>query len=221
MNPKAFLFDLNGTMIDDMSYHIHAWHRIFNRLGLDISLEKTKLECYGKNQEVLERAFPARFSEEEKVLMGFEKEKQYQEDFRPNLKLIDGLAEFLNKSFKKGIKMGIGSAAIMYNVDFVLEGLSIRHYFDAIVSADDVTISKPHPETFLKCAEELNVDPSECIVFEDSPKGVEAAQKAGMKAIVLTTMHAAEEFENYDNVLFCSPDYRTSEFQEVLSPAIK
>ena len=75
--------------------------------------------------------------------------------------------------------MGIGSAAIMSNIDFVVDGLDIRHYFESIVSADNVTISKPHPETFLKGAAELNVSPSQCIVFEDSPKGFAAAEAFG------------------------------------------
>ncbi|MFL5811894.1 MAG: NIF family HAD-type phosphatase, partial [Flavisolibacter sp.] len=78
-NYKAFLFDLNGTMIDDMNYHIGAWHRILNDLGAGISLEKMKEECYGKNHELLERIFPGRFSFAEKDRMSYEKEKQYQE----------------------------------------------------------------------------------------------------------------------------------------------
>src|SRR5829696_2320945 len=81
-NYRAFLFDLNGTMIDDMQYHIHAWHRILNSLGAGISLEKTKEECYGKNHELLERIFPGVFSEEEKDKMSVEKEKEYQQKFK-------------------------------------------------------------------------------------------------------------------------------------------
>src|SRR5690242_9403140 len=73
---KAFLFDLNGTMIDDMSYHIRAWHRILNELGANISIERVREECYGKNHELLERVFPGRFSEEEKNQLSFEKEQQ-------------------------------------------------------------------------------------------------------------------------------------------------
>ena len=71
--------------------------------------------------------------------------------------------------------MAIGSAAIPFNIDFILDQLDIRKYFKAIVSAEDVGISKPHPETFLKAARLINVDPSLCLVFEDAPKGVEAA----------------------------------------------
>ncbi|MGC4232020.1 MAG: HAD family phosphatase [Niabella sp.] len=208
MQYKAFLFDLNGTMIDDMDYHIKAWHRILNELGATISLERTREECYGKNYELLERIFPGRFSNEEKYIMSIEKEKQYQHEFRPNLKLIDGLDEFLKKSYEKGIKMAIGSAAIMFNIDFVLDGLKIRHYFDVLVSADDVQHSKPDPETYLKCAELLNIAPGECLIFEDAPKGVESALRAGMDSVVLATMHSKEEFDQ-PNIVSFAKDYNS------------
>src|SRR5205814_2079492 len=112
-------------------------------------------ECYGKNEEVLERIFPGRFTMEEKTKIGLEKEKQYRVEFKPHLKLIKGLDNLLKKTYDQGIKMAIGSAAIACNIDFVLDGLLIRKYFDVIVGADDVTHSKPDPETFIKCAEGL------------------------------------------------------------------
>lgn len=204
---KAFLFDLNGTMIDDMQYHIKAWHGILNELGANISMERMKEECYGKNGELLERMFPGRFSEEEKQTMSLEKEKQYQQKFKPYLKLLPGLDTFLADAKHNNIKMAIGSAAIMFNINFVLDNLHIRDYFSALVSADDVAVSKPDPETFLKCAERLNVQPANCIVFEDAPKGVESAKRAGMKAVVLTTMHEEHEFEAGDHVLLFVKDF--------------
>lgn len=204
---RAFLFDLNGTMIDDMQYHIKAWHGILNELGANISMERMKEECYGKNDELLERMFPGRFTEEEKQTMSLEKEKQYQQKFKPYLKLLPGLDAFLADAKRNNIPMAIGSAAIMFNIDFVLNNLHIRHYFTALVSADDVMVSKPDPETFLKCAERLSVQPANCIVFEDSPKGVESAKRAGMKAVVLTTMHEEHEFTANDHVLLFVKDF--------------
>jgi beta-phosphoglucomutase family hydrolase len=204
---KAFIFDLNGTMIDDMQYHIKAWHGILNGLGANISLERMKEECYGKNHELLERMFPNRYSFEEKDRMSYAKETTYQEEFRPSLKLIDGLDQFIKASVAKGIKIAIGSAAIMFNIDFVLDGTGIRNYIDVIVSADDVENSKPHPETFLKCAIKLGIDPSDCLVFEDAPKGVEAALNAGMDCIVITTLHTTEELSRYQNVVGFIGDY--------------
>jgi beta-phosphoglucomutase len=203
---KAFLFDLNGTMIDDMEYHIKAWYSILNELGAEISMEKTKEECYGKNHELLDRVFPGRFSLEEKNKMSIEKERQYQEEFRPHLQLLAGLPEVLEHYHSVGIKMAIGSAAIMYNIDFVLDGLGIRHYFQAIVSADDVANSKPDPETYLKCAGLLHISPSDCLVFEDAPKGVDAAANAGMDCFVLTTMHHKDEFTQ-QNIIGFAKDF--------------
>jgi beta-phosphoglucomutase len=206
-NPKAFLFDLNGTIVNDMDFHIRAWHRILNGLGAALSLERTKQECYGKNDELLERIFPGRFSPDEKQVMSIEKERKYQEDFRPLLKPIEGIPVFLEKTKQAGVPMAIGSAAIMFNIDFVLDGLDIRPYFDAVVSAEQVVESKPDPETFTLCADLLGVAYKNCVVFEDSPKGVEAAARAGMQSVVITTMHTKEEFGDLENILFFIEDY--------------
>ena len=84
--------------------------------------------------------------------------------------------------------MGIGSAAITFNIDFVLDGLQIRKYFDAIVSADEVEHSTPDPETYTKRAERLNIGYIDCLVFEDAPKGAEAAQNAGMDCVVVNLL---------------------------------
>lgn len=207
-------------MIDDMSYHINAWHGILTNLGAHIKLEQVKEQCYGKNHELLERIFPQRFSWEEKDHLSYEKEKQYQAQYKPYLQLIDGLPSFLKEAHQAGIKMGIGSAAILFNIDFVLDGLGIRHYIDAIVSADDVAQSKPHPETFLKCAGLLGVQPTDCVVFEDAPKGVEAAQNAGMKCVVITTLHEPEEFAGFENIIGFINDY-TSQLQPVPEAVLK
>lgn len=214
--PKAFLFDLNGTMIDDMEYHTQAWFQVLNE-GLDagLSWEAVKKEMYGKNEELLVRIFGKdHFSKSEIQQLSFQKEQKYQEAFLPNLKLIAGLEQFLQKAHSHGCPIAIGSAAIMDNVDFVLDNLHIRHFFKAIVSADDVAESKPHPETFLEAAWRLQVAPDNCIVFEDAPKGVEAAQNAGMQAIALTTVHPAEDFRTYSNVLAVVKDYNDPRLNE-------
>jgi beta-phosphoglucomutase len=215
MKQKAFLFDLNGTMIDDMHYHITAWHGIINNLGYPITIGQMKEECYGKNHELLERIFPGRFTESEKEQMSQEKEKAYRQFFQPYLKLINGLHGFLEKAASQNIKMAIGSAAITSNIDFVLDSLNIRKFFTAIVSADNVTNSKPHPETYLKCASALGIIPEDCIVFEDAPKGVEAAQNAGMSTVVLTTMHQPFEFDQYNNIICFAPDYNAKMNEEI------
>ena len=210
---QAFLFDLNGTMINDMEFHTRAWMHLMNHdLGGNFTWEEVKAQMYGKNPEVLVRMFGAdRFTADEMKELSFEKERRYQTEFLPHLTLLPGLIEFLDKAHKAGIVMGIGSAAIPFNIDFVLDNLNIRHYFKAIVSADDVTISKPHPETYLSLAKLLAVEPAECLVFEDVPKGAEAALNAGMKSVILTTTHEQHEFDQLPNVIHFANDF-TGEF---------
>jgi beta-phosphoglucomutase len=214
-NFKAFIFDLNGTMINDMEYHTRGWMEVLNNdLGGNFDYARVKQEMYGKNSEVLRRFFgPDRFTEDELTYLSEEKERRYREKFLPYLELLPGLDQFLQKAKDSGIKMAIASAAIPSNIDFVLDGLNIRHYFQAIVSAHDVVESKPHPETFLKAASLLGVMPDDCLVFEDAPKGAEAALNAGMKTVVLTTTHEAHEFEHLGNVIAYWQDYKEADIE--------
>ncbi len=209
LSAKAFLFDLNGTIIDDMNYHADAWSDILNNdLHANLSRAEVKSHMYGKNEELLIRIFGAEhFSQQQMNALSIEKEKRYQLAYLPNLALLNGLQEFLESAKEAKIEMAIGSAAIPFNIDFVLDNLSLRHYFPVVVSATDVAISKPHPETFLLCAKALNISPEDCIVFEDAPKGVEAASNAGMQCFVLTTTHAREEFSQYENIIGFGDDY--------------
>jgi len=215
--PKAFLFDLNGTMIDDMAFHNRAWHDILTQdLGASISFDAVKKQMYGKNQDLLERVFGVgHFSQEQIDQISIEKEHRYQAAYKKHLSLIAGLGDFFEKAKQSGIQMAIGSAAIPFNINFVLDNLNIRSYFKAIVSAEDVVHSKPDPETFTKGAEILGIEAKQCIVFEDAPKGVEAAQNAGMKCVVLTTMHTKEEFSAYNNIFAFIEDYTDPVLQDL------
>ena len=205
-------------MINDMPYHAKAWKRVANEeLGGSFSDDEIKRNMYGKNTEVLVRLFGKdRFTEAEMERLSHDKEEQYRREFISELNLLPGLNNFLQKAFEAGIPMAIGSAAIMANIDFVLDNLNIRHYFSAIVSADDVTHSKPNPESFLKPALLLGVDPADCIVFEDVPKGAEAAKNAGMQAVILTTTHPKDDFKHLDNILHFATDYNDVYFKGLI-----
>lgn len=215
---KAFIFDLNGTMIDDMEFHLDAWFEILNNnLGAGLNREQVRSHMYGRNDELLKRVFgDDRFTADEMDNLSLEKEKRYQKTYRQHLRLIPGLHDFLKRAANSNIALAIGSAAIPFNIDFVLDNLAIREFFPTIVSATDVAHSKPHPETYVKAAQLLNVSPSKCLVFEDAPKGVEAAQRAGMECVVITTMHGPEEFSNYDNIVFFVHDFHDQRLSSLL-----
>lgn len=208
-NLKAFIFDFNGTIIDDMPYHLDAWNYIINeKLQGKLSIEAIKKNMYGKNEEVLERVFgPGRFSEKKMQEISLEKEAKYREAYFPNLQLISGLPSFFQQAIYHNIKLAIATASNAYNLDQILDQMNIRKYFSAIVHADEVENSKPDAETFLKAAKKLKVAPEDCLVFENAPKGVEAAQNANMRTMVITTTHEPADFLSYTAVDGFIKDY--------------
>ncbi len=198
---------MDGTMVDNMMTHHRGWQKTLAGYGLDLTLEEVMATCHGKNVEIIERMFPGRYTLAARERISFEKESGYREIFLAELRLVPGLAELLETAKNASIPMGIGTAAPLANVDFVLDNLHIRHYFQAVVHADDVEKGKPEPDVFFKVADLLGVRYDECLVFEDSPTGARTALNAGMKAIILTTTHRAEEFADIPSVLRCVPDY--------------
>ncbi len=204
---KALIFDMDGTMVDNMMVHHRAWQKKLAEIGLVLSLEEVIATCHGKNDEILQRIFGNKYTFEERDRISSEKEAIYREVFLPELKLIDGLPELLEEAYKAGIPMGIGTAARSENVDYFLDNLQIRHYFQAIVCDKDVELGKPNPAVFFKVADLLHTNYTDCLVFEDSPTGAKTALNAGMKAVIITTTHTQEEFDQYPNIILCTPNY--------------
>lgn len=202
----ALIFDMDGTMVDNMMTHHKGWQMTLAANGLELTMEEVKATCHGKNTEIVERLFPG-YGPVERERISTEKEDWYRSIFLPELKLLPGLPELLETARQNGIPMGIGTAAPKVNVDFVLDNLNIRHYFGAIVQADDVDKGKPDPGVFFMVADRLGVPYRACLVLEDSPTGAKTALNAGMKAIILTTTHGAVEFEGIPSVLRCVPDF--------------
>jgi beta-phosphoglucomutase len=205
---KAIIFDMDGTMINNMHYHLLAWERMVEELGHGIRGAELFAQLYGSNKGVVERIFGTdRFSATEIQEISDTKEAYYRELYQPHIKLIDGLEDFLADCHDNHIAMALGTASNMPNINFTLDTLNIRSYFTAVVSADDVQFGKPHPETYLKAAALLGHTAGDCTVFEDVPKGVEAAALAGMQSVVLTTTHTPENFKQFSNIITFIADY--------------
>lgn len=217
MKTKAFLFDLDGTLIDTMPWHFKTWQLVVKEMGSHLQGDALMNELYGNGAELMNRLIPGRtFSEEEAREIVDAKEERYRQLYGKQITVLEGAREFLNEAQKQNIPMGIGTASNQANIDFALDQLGLHDYFNAIVGADDVQLSKPHPETWLKLAEALQTPPEHCIVFEDAPKGVEAAQKAGMKAIAITGHYSANDFGEYDNILKIVPSLNVLQVRDLL-----
>ncbi len=196
---EAAIFDMDGTMINNMGHHKKAWLEFAKRHGLNFTEEEFKQRFSGKkNDRILPEIFGRELTPEEIVQYGAEKESIYRELYAPDIKEVDGLKDLLTKLREKGLKLAIATTANEANRKFGLEALGLSDSFDLILGEEHVTQGKPHPEIYLKTAQELKIDPSRCIVFEDSPPGVESGKAAGMKVIGLLTTHSPEDLQNAD-----------------------
>lgn len=216
-NKKAFLFDMDGTMLDNMQYHLQAWQKIVAEAGSGMKGEEIFKQLYGKNTEILTRILGTeKFSVAEIEQMAARKDAFYRELYAPHIKLLPGLWDFLMEAKKQNILLAIASATVDKNVEFAVDALDVRSFFTVIISGSEVKTSKPDPETFLKAAEGLNVLPIDCVVFEDVPKGVEAAMRAAMTTVAVLTSHKKEDFDSFSNVIKTIIDFRSVNVKELL-----
>jgi beta-phosphoglucomutase len=183
---KGFLFDLDGVIVDTAVFHFQAWRRLAQKLGGDFTEEQNEQLKGVSRVDSLNKIIEwtgATVSDEEFQTFMVEKNEWY-------LELVQGLGpqdalpgalNFLQTAYDQGIKIALGSAS--KNAPMILEKLGITPLFTAIIDGNNVVNGKPHPEVFLKGAEALGLEPSECVVFEDSIAGVQAAKTGGMSSV--------------------------------------
>ena len=180
----AVLWDLDGTLLDSEEYHWLAWRDTMLGLGDPITREQF-LATFGlRNDEILPRWLGPKATREQINRISLEKESLYRKLLREGgVEPLPGASEWVRRLGDKGWRQAIASSAPRANVDVVLDVLGMAACFQAIVSAEDVTAGKPDPQVFLTAAARLNAKPPASIVVEDSPMGIEAARRAGMRSI--------------------------------------
>lgn len=194
---KAVIFDMDGTMINNMAYHKKAWFEFCKRHSLDLDEDSFHQKISGKkNDQIFALLFGRELSSEEIALYTEEKENVYREVYEPDVQAISGLHEVIQTIQQKGLALAIATTAPRKNREFILNKLGLNDAFSVILGDEDVSKGKPDPEIYLKTAEKLNVKPSECLVFEDSPPGVQSGIQAGMSVIGILTTHSTEELKN-------------------------
>ncbi|NIA57854.1 beta-phosphoglucomutase family hydrolase [Massilia sp. TW-1] len=202
MTMPAFVFDMDGTIVDNMAFHTESWLAFFARRGKTYDPDAFFRETAGAQvREILRERLDADIPDDEIAVLAQEKEALYREMYAPHRRAIQGFEDFVARAREEGVKLAVATSAPPANIVFTLDELDLRRHFDAVVGAADVARGKPHPDVFLKAAEKLGVAPHDCIVFEDAPMGVEAARRAGMKTVVITTTLPAEAFREFDNVV--------------------
>ncbi len=187
--PLAAIFDMDGTLVDNMRFHVRAWVALSKELGLDAHPERFEREFAGmRNEELLPALLGRPVPPEELTRLAERKESHYRELYAPHLSPLRGARELLARLQGAGVGLAVASAAPRDNRTFVLDGLGLRPLFAHVVGAEDVTRGKPAPDLFLAAARALGVEPSACVVFEDAVNGIRAARAAGMLAVGVATL---------------------------------
>ena len=208
MAKRAFIFDMDGTIVDNMAFHSRSWVTFFQRRGTDIDVDEFFRTTAGRQgKEIIRSYMGEQLHDDEVRTLNEEKEAVYRELYEPHRKTVTGFDDLIGQAKLRGVALAVATAAPTANITFTLDGLDLRRHFEAVVGAADVARGKPHPDVFLLAAERCGVAPEHCIVFEDAPLGVEAARRAGMRCVVLTTTLPAEAFAEFDNVIHIAGDF--------------
>ena len=197
----ALVFDMDGVILDSNPTHREAWAAYNRRFGIETD-EAMQQRMYGKrNDEIVRDFFGPGLTAAEVAAHGAAKEKLYREMMAARLAeaVVPGVTDLLQN--RNGAPAGVASNAERANIDFVLDGVRVgnsplRSCFRAVVDGQQVSRPKPDPEIYLRVAALLGVDPRNCVVFEDSHTGVEAARAAGARVVGLRTTHS--EFKYID-----------------------
>ncbi len=183
---KGCIFDLDGVIVDTAKYHYQAWRRLANSLGFDFSgedNEQLKGVSRMESLDIILGLGGKTLSEDEKLEWAAKKNEWYVEliSGMGAEELLPGALEFLESLKQADVKIALGSAS--KNAPRILESTGITSYFQAVIDGTKTTKSKPDPQVFELGAQALGLHPSECVVFEDAPKGVEAAKNGGFHCV--------------------------------------
>ena len=204
----AIILDMDGVIVDSNPAHSEAW-RVYNRrMGLETTAAMLRF-MYGKrNDEIVREFYGTHLTEEQVRKHGESKEMLYREMMAPQLEslLIPGAVEFLRRS--ESCPLGLASNAERANVDFILDNAGIRRFFRVVVDGGQVREPKPSPEIYLRVAKLLSVSPENCVVFEDSESGCQAASAAGARVVGIRST-----LRTFSGVDLAIDDFRSVELE--------
>ncbi|MGJ1387273.1 HAD family hydrolase [Sphingobacterium spiritivorum] len=214
MSQYAVIFDMDGVICHTNPYHAKAFEAFFNKYNIESSEQEFQDHMYGKHNSYIMSYFFKRPVEGEELLrLEFEKEDMFRQIYKSEITPISRFPEFLDELKQEGFKTAVATSAPKANMDLIVEGLQFAKKMESMLSSENVTKHKPDPQVYLLTAERLGVDPSQCLVFEDSYSGISAALNAGMKVVGVLSSHTREQLPPCDAYI--------SDYTEITAQKVK
>jgi beta-phosphoglucomutase len=214
VSARALIFDLDGTLVDNVPDHVRAFTAFLERHGLPPLTDEVRRRLHGKrNADIFPILFGRELADVELARFVEEKEGLYRQLSTGRIAPMPGLLSVLGLAARRGTPVAIATSAPSCNIPHSLREAGLADRFSVIVQADEVPRGKPHPDVFLESARRMGVAATDCVGFEDTPSGVEAVCAAGMECVALTTSFSAELFLNLPS----PPDHIVRDFEEYLA----
>ena len=213
-HPRAVIFDLDGTIVDNMALHAEAFAVFAERHGLASLTEADREKLDGRrNSEIFPVLFGREMPRDEWLAYEHEKEGLYRKLSRGRLRVVAGLPALLERLAERGVAVALATSAPELNVAHTLDEVGLKDAFPTVVRGDQVGRGKPAPDVFLEASRQLDVPPAQCVVIEDAPVGIVAAQAAGMGVVAIASSFSAAHF----SALASPPDLVCRDFEALLA----
>jgi len=207
----AVIFDFDGVITDSEILHFRSFNSVLEQFNIEIATKDyyktylgfTDFDCF---KMIADKAVLGLNDNQINDLIS-EKSIVYEKLAKTEGKIIEGVRDFMQMLSQNNVTMAICSGALLAEIEFILEDSGLRNFFEIIVSADQITNGKPHPEPFLLTLEKLNekqqtpIQANQCVVVEDSHWGLQSAKAAGMHTIAVTNSYDAEQLSLAEKIV--------------------
>ena len=197
---KGVIFDMDGVLVDSAQPHFRSWQLLAEENGATVTEEQFKSTFGQQNDDIIPLIF-GEVSPQRLRRLADRKEELYRGLIRAQAPIVDGAPDLVRSLHDAGVALAVGSSGPLANIELVLDAMGVADLMSAIVSGDEVTRGKPHPQVFSLACTKLRIEPSYCVVIEDAPAGVRAARAAGAHVVAVLMYHPAEAFDGADCVV--------------------
>jgi beta-phosphoglucomutase family hydrolase len=216
VTPKGVIWDMDGVLVDTTPFHYQSWQKILNGIRNDFSWEEFASSFGMRNDLIIPKVFRKECTKEEIISIDAQKEAAFRKLAKGKLKPLEGLIDLLNLLKEDGFTMAVASSGTPENVAMVIKECNLMSFFSAFTNGSEVLHSKPDPEIFLLASKKLGVSPSQCVVVEDAPAGIQGAKSAGMKCIAITSTHKKHSLGKADIIVDRFEDLNPKVFNKLI-----